>query len=165
MTKQGPPPNREELLQRRKKLKARLERERRMALIEDLAASLKALSVSFAVHLDREAAGWLFDHFPVVFSGIDWTKVQGSTTRPYIEDNEKDRLIAGIISEHLAPNDTVTVIFGNADTPCLSLEARAVIRHTDLFTDECEDLWVVCPEKGFCLECYHEGYVGYKVGK
>ncbi|SCY49549.1 hypothetical protein [Desulfoluna spongiiphila] len=101
----------------------------------------------------------------MVFSGIDWDKVPGSTTRPYDEDDEKNRLIAGIISEHLAPEDAVTVIFGNADTPCLGLEARAVARHTDLFTDECEDLWVVCPEKAFCLECYHEGYVGYKAGE
>ena len=165
MTKQRQPLNREELLERRKALKARLERERRLALIADLSASLEDLKISFTVHLDREAVGWIFDHYPVVFSGIDWAKVPGSTTRPYIEEDEKDRLIAGIISEHLAPGDAVTVIFGNADTPSLSLEAQAVIRHTDLFTDECEDLWVVCPEKEFCLECYHEGYVGYKAGE
>lgn len=156
---------RDELLKRREALKKERALAYRLSMLDALRSQLDALGIAHTVRLDREAFAWMAHAFPYVFSGIDWDKVPGATKTRHPSDEVRDRLIREALATHLCPCDLVVVTFGNADTPSLELAAGAVIRHTALFADESEDLWVTLPEKGFCLESSHECYVGVKSGQ
>ncbi|WP_300670331.1 hypothetical protein [Desulfoluna sp.] len=156
---------REELIKRREALKLKRKREDRLSRLDDLGNYLDAHRIAYTLRLDDEAFAWIAETFPYVFSGIDWDKVPGATKIWHGSDDERDRLISTLLATHLLPSDVVVVTFGNADTPSIELQAEAVIHYTALFADEDEDIWVTESAKGFCLESYHEGYVGVKAGQ
>jgi|GEM_PF-3512595 len=156
--------DREALIKKREALKAKLKLEYRRGLICDVLESLDTRNIDYAIRFDYGPFEWIADRFPIPFFGIDWSKVPGMIKIRYADDEEKERLISQVVAENLKPSDGVTVIWGNASNPNLELKADAVIHHTAIFTDECEDLWVTCPDRGFCLECSHNDYVAYKAG-
>jgi len=156
--------DREALIKKREALKAKLKLEYRRGLICDVLEYLDTRNIDYAIRFDYGPFEWIADRFPIPFFGIDWSKVPGMIKIRYADDEEKERLISQVVAENLKPSDGVTVIWGNASNPNLELKADAVIHHTAIFTDECEDLWVTCPDRGFCLECSHNDYVAYKAG-
>ncbi|MFM2483284.1 hypothetical protein [Celerinatantimonas sp. YJH-8] len=154
--------DREKAIQKRLKLREEHERQYRLNLIVDLTKFLDAQLIPYQIEFGNNVAEWIAENFPIQFSGIDWGNCAGSETIPFVEDDVRDRLIVEAISNDLQVDDIVWIAWGNALRPIMSVRAEVVVLHPAKFADEDLDMWIIQVEKGFCLECYHEGYVGYK---
>lgn len=154
--------DRENTVQKRSKLHEESERKSRLALIEDLILFLDEESLTYEVKFDDSVSDWISANFPLLFSGIDWENSPESIKTPFREIVQRDNAISDIVSTYFAGEDVVSVTWSNALRPTVLVSAEVLTKHPAAFADEDSDMWVVQLDKQFCLECCHEGYIGYK---
>ena len=156
---------RQELLARREALKENQKKAQRLESVSDVTSHLEDAGVSFEMDFEDKGFQWMTERLPWAFSGIDWSQVADGTSISYGDEDERDRLTLGILETQLTPERRVRVRFGNATCPELLLSVQNLKTHFSTLADHDMDLWVICEETGFCLECYHEGTLGWVVIK
>ena len=155
--------DRDKLVKKREELKARLHTEARLSLIDDLIQYLDSKNVRYKIKYDNTAIDWIIQSFPFSFASIDWARTKNAKRISYSTYEERDRLVQNAIDEFLKKDDPVIVAWSNAERPEIETTAETIINNTNVFAEEDFDFWVLNIDKGFCLENYHEGYVGWAV--
>ncbi len=134
----------------------------RRELIQDVIEALDADGVRYQIvppESCEDAVRWL-DNLPETPLGrTDWTRVPSAACRPWATTEQLVRSFEELWRQHNLGNPVVTVIWGNALSPCLNLELAAALRHAAAIFEADFDTWIICPPEGWHIEVYHGGTI------
>lgn len=144
-----PNADRASLIARREALKARLEQERKLALIQPLLDALNEQDVAYTVQADP-AKGTL-PTWPVVGNQIDWTSIPGATYVHVESAAERDAAFRSLLSGFATSDEWVDIIPSNGDAPIVrvqSVDLAAVCGpildgHISLYVAPGDESWLI----------------------
>ncbi len=152
--------DREKLLKKRNKLKAKIYTSVRIGLIRELINYLDSKKVEYNLHLECDR---VFKKYPTNFSGLNWGIIPNSQLIHYHTIEQRNQIISNALTEYLNKSDRVFVVWSNGLTPILELSVKQLMDNIEPIVNEDFDMWILQLEKGFCLEHYHEGYVAWTI--
>ena len=153
--------DRERLIEKREALQAKLEGADRLRRIGDLIQHLNKQGAEFEIHMECKKAQEALYAYPGNFTGLNWDAIPNSNKANYQSIAERNQIVSSTIIQYLDGSDTVFVTWGDGAKPILEISAKTAAKNAGAITDEDFDTWFLNPEKGFCLEHYHEGYVAW----
>jgi hypothetical protein len=158
-----------ELRERRSLLQKRLRHQEQQAKCQDLLDILGQEQIEYKIHWAEEAIArtltrWLMDHFPIRWNRVDWGRDPDAVCRLW-RTPEDQMAIAQMMLEAWSDTLCIHVLWADANTPVITVPLGAVRSRVALFFEPSWDTWLLCPELGWCLECFHEGELcfGYMV--
>lgn len=158
---------RETLMARRKALKRSLLRQRQRSEKQELLAQLDAESVSYnIIWADLPAAEqpthWIAENFPIAWWGrIDWSLVPDRVEKTWHNYDDLAATFRQLIVDQQLRNPSAIATWSDASSLSLELSLSTVARHAKLVFQASWDTWIVCPDQSWCIECYHEGELGF----
>ncbi len=162
-----------ELRKQREKLKRQRELDAQLDRLNDLASTLRSKHVDYKIlyptTIDEvQSTGgydsytaWLEQHFPIGFSSIDWSRVEGAERRSVNSDAAVSATVRGILSEKNVKECRVVVLWSDARTPVIELPLSAVVENAGEIFAQDWDTWVFDPKDSWCLENHHEGFITF----
>ncbi len=160
----SPPDDRHrELLAKRRQLQARRERDACRATVAHELAVLDAAGTPYdLIWPEQLRENWLGRRFPWDIGRIRWAAVPGSERIPWQDPVARDAAcLATLTALWPSPDETLTLVWGNALKPGLRLSAGAVCRHLGELLDADFDAWLSSETGDWLLESYHEGEIAY----
>lgn len=148
---------------RRKVLKRNLLRQRQRSEKQELLAQLDAESVSYNIiwadlPTTEQPTHWIAENFPIAWWGrIDWSLVPGYVEERWHNYDDLATTFRQLIVDQQLGNPNAIATWSDASSLSLELSLNIVARHAELVFQASWDTWIVCPERSWCIECYHEG--------
>ncbi len=161
------------LREKRTKLKRQRELDAQLDRLKDLFGTLKSKNVDYKTLYpttsdETQSSGgcdsytaWLEQHFPIGFSSIDWSRVEGADRRSVNSDAAVSATAREIFSEKGVQECRVVVLWSDARTPVIELPLSAVVENAEEIFAQDWDTWVFDPKDTWCLENHHEGSITF----
>lgn len=158
-----------ELRAKRERLKRQRELDAQIDRLRDLFSTLSSKNVDYKIlyptTLDEvqfigvydSYTAWLEQHFPIGFSSIDWSRVEGADRRSVTTVASLSDTVRAILSEKGVQDCRVVVLWADARTPVIELPLSAVVENAGEIFAQNWDTWVFDPQDSWCLENHHEG--------
>ncbi len=162
-----------ELGEKREKLKKQRELDAQLDRLKDLFRTLTSKHVDYKILYPttsdevRSAGGydsytaWLEQHFPIGFSSIDWSRVEGADRRSIVSNTAVSDTVREILSGKGVQECRVVVLWSDARTPVVELPLSAVVENAEEIFAQDWDTWVFNPQDSWCLENHHEGSITF----
>jgi hypothetical protein len=160
---------RDELRKKREKLKRRRELDARLDRLRDLFNTLRSKDIDYKIlypttideiqssgYSDSYTA-WLEQHFPIGFSSIDWSRVEGADRRSVDSNTAVSDTVREMLAGKVAHDCRVVVLWADARTPVIEVPLAAVVENAEELFAQDWDTWVFDPQDSWCLENHHEG--------
>jgi hypothetical protein len=146
--------DRAELIARRESLKARIEQDRRLKLVQPIIDFLNERGVAYSIETDSPN-GYL-GAWPVVGSQIDWASIPGARWIGADTDTERDLAVRYLLTQLSSPEDRVNIIATNGDVPVVRVRSidletagGAILgREPSLYMATSEEDWLIEHIKG-----------------
>jgi hypothetical protein len=98
--------------------------------------------------------------FPIAHWGrIFWENVPKSDRLKCKSFAESVEAIKYLTEKHELNDSLVTVCWTNLLTPNLEIHLKVMLKYAEEVLAVDFDTWIICPEKEWCIEIYHEGEV------
>jgi hypothetical protein len=162
-----------QLRKKREKLRKQRELDAQLDRLRDLFGTLRSKEVNYKIlypttidevqssgYYDSYTA-WLEQHFPIGFSSIDWSQVEGADRRDVISDAAVSETVREILAGKGVQDCRVVVLWADAGTPVIELPLTAVVEHAEELFAQDWDTWVFDPQDSWCLENHHEGTITF----
>jgi hypothetical protein len=164
---------RDELRKKRENLKRLRELDAQLDRLRDLFGTLRSKDVDYKIiypttidevqssgYYDSYTA-WLEQHFPIGFSSIDWSRVEGADRRSVDGNTAVSDTVREILAGKGVQECRVVVLWADARTPVIELSLTDVVENAaELFAQDW-DTWVFDPQDSWCLENHHEGTITF----
>lgn len=146
----GSDADRAELIARRESLKARIERDRRLQLVQSIIDNLNELAIAFTV--DAESPSSCLASWPVVGSQIDWASVPGATWIGAASDAERDLAARSLLTRLSDPKDQVNIISSNGDAPIVNVRSSDLIGTCGSILSSQPSLYLATADEDWLIE-------------
>ena len=146
----GSDADRAELIARRESLKARIERDRRLQLVQSIVDILNELGIAYTV--DTESQCGCLASWPVVGSQIDWASVPGATWIGAASDTERDLAVRSLLTRLSDPQDQVSIISSNGDAPIVNVRSGDLIGTCGSILSSQPSLYLATADEDWLIE-------------
>lgn len=152
------PERREELLARRAALQERLHQEEAALRLLRITAPLDEAGVEYTLTDETAALSWIRCHFPVAsWNWIDWAKVDGHQCVREEEVPSAAAWLDSVANELRIGDPQISVVYANADRPCLRMRFAELVRHVEPVIDWSWDTWIFDENGDWLIEYFHHG--------
>lgn len=146
----GSDADRAELIARRESLKARIERDRRLQLVQSIIDILNDRGIDHRI--DTESPSACLASWPVVGSQIDWASVPGATWIGAASDTERDLAVRSLLTRLSDPQDQVSIISSNGDAPIVNVRSGDLIGTCGSILSSQPSLYLATADEDWLIE-------------